>query len=66
MSNDNKIDIFQKTFFNCFPEIATYNKDIEEIYLKKIAGYFKDKIDLLKTEFESFGLNKKGPSLLLL
>ena len=28
--------------------------------MKKISGYFKDKIDLLTEEFNSFDLNKKG------
>ena len=60
ISNDNKIDVFQKIFLNCFPDILIYNKDIEDIYLKKIAGYFRDKIEILKNEFESFDLNKKG------
>ena len=60
ISNDNKIDVFQKIFLDCFPDISIYNKDIEDIYLKKIAGYFRDKIEILKNEFESFDLNKKG------
>lgn len=60
ISSDNKIDEFQKIFLNCFPDISIYNKEIEDIYLKKIAGYFKDKIELLRKEFESFDLNKRG------
>ena len=60
ISNENKIDEFQKIFLNCFPDIIIYDKELEETYLKKISGYFKDKFDLLKNEFESFDLNKKG------
>ena len=60
IANENKIDEFQKIFINSFPDILIYNKEMEEIYLKKISGYFKDNIQLLKNEFESFDLNKKG------
>ena len=60
IANENKIDEFQNIFLNSFPDIVVYDKESDEIYLKKIAGYFKDKIDLLKNEFESFDMNKKG------
>jgi hypothetical protein len=60
IANENKIDEFQKIFLDCFPDIVIYNKELEEFFLKKISGYFKDKIDLLTEEFNSFDLNKKG------
>ena len=60
IDNENKIDEFQSIFLNCFPDIVVYDKESDEKYLKKIAGYFKDKIDILKNEFESFDMNKKG------
>ena len=60
IANENKIDEFQKIFLDCFPDIVIYNKELEDFFLKKISGYFKDKIDLLTEEFNSFDLNKKG------
>ena len=60
IANENKIDEFQKIFLDCFPDIVIYNKELEEFFLKIISGYFKDKIDLLTEEFNSFDLNKKG------
>ena len=60
IDNENKIDEFQTIFLNCFPDIVVYDKESDEKYLKKLAGYFKDKIDILKNEFESFDMNRKG------
>ena len=60
IANENKIDEFQNIFLNCFPDIIIYDKELDEIYMKKISGYFKDKVDILKNEFESFDMNKKG------
>ena len=60
IANENKIDEFQNIFLNCFPDIIIYDKELDELYLKKISGYFKDKLDLFRNECESFDMNKKG------
>ena len=60
VENGNNIDEFQKQFLNSFEDIANYDKNSEEKYIKKLAKFFKDKIDNIKNEFEFIDFNKKG------
>ena len=60
VENGNNIDEFQKQFLDSFKDITTYDKNSEEKYIKKLAKFFKDKIDNIKNEFEFIDFNKKG------
>jgi hypothetical protein len=58
--NKCTIDEFQKLFLDFFPDIIFYNEESDELYMKKLAGYFKDKIDMFEKKLELYDLNKKG------
>jgi hypothetical protein len=60
IENGKNIEEFQKIFWNSFKDIIIYDKEMEEKYMKKLAKYFRDKLDKIKNEFEFIDFNGKG------
>ena len=60
IENGKNIEEFQKVFWNSFKDIIIYDKEMEEKYMKKLAKYFRDKLEKLKNEFEFIDFNGKG------
>ena len=60
IENGKNIEEFQKVFWNSFKDIIIYDQEMEEKYMKKLAKYFRDKLEKLKNEFEFIDFNGKG------